>query len=139
MRQGENLSPFLFSLYLNDLEDFMTRHNVRGLSRVNEELSNTFDIYLKIFILLYADDTILCSDCPKDLQLQLDVFSNYCKQYKLKVNINKTKCMTFSKGRNPHNQTFKYNGENIENVSQFNYLGIVFTRTCTFTEPKIII
>ena len=136
LRQGENLSPFLFSLYLNDLEDFMTQHNVRGLSRVTEELSNTFDIYLKMFVLLYADDTILCSDCPKDLQLQLDVFSDYCKQYKLKVNINKTKCMTFSKGRNPHNHTFKYNGENIENVSQFNYLGIVFTRTCTFTEAK---
>ena len=89
LRQGENLSPFLFSLYLNDLEDFMTQHNVRGLSRVTEELSNTFDIYLKMFVLLYADDTILCSDCPKDLQLQLDVFSDYCKQYKLKVNTTK--------------------------------------------------
>ena len=97
----------------------MTHHNVRGLSRVNEELSNTFDIYLKLFILLYADDTILCSDCPNDLQLQLDVFSDYCKQYKLKVNINKTKCMTFSKGRNPHNHTFRYNGENIENVCRY--------------------
>ena len=136
LRQGENLSPFLFSLYLNDLQDFMTQHNVRGLGSVSEELSNTFDLYLKLFIILYADDTILFSDCPKDLQLQLDIFCDYCRQFKLKVNISKTKCMTFSKGRNSNNQIFKFDGENIENVNQFNYLGIVFTKTCTFTEAK---
>ena len=88
--------------------------------------------------LLYciADDTILFSDCPKDFQLQLDIFCDYCHQFKLKVNISKTKCMTFSKGRNSNNQIFKFDGENIENVNQYNYLGIVFTRTCTFTEAK---
>ena len=136
LRQGENLSPFLFSLYLNDLQEFMSQHNVRGLAKVSEELYNTFDVYLKLFILLYADDTILCSDCPKDLQMQLDVFCDYCNQFKLKVNIEKTKCMTFSKGRNSNNQIFKFDGQNIENVKQFNYLGIVFTRYGTFTEAK---
>ena len=51
------------------------------------------------------------SDCPKDLQLQLDIFCDYCRQFKLKVNISKTKCMTFSKGRNSNNQIFKFDGE----------------------------
>ena len=44
--------------------------------------------------------------------------------------------MTFSKGRNSNNQIFKFDGQNIENVKQFNYLGIVFTRYGTFTEAK---
>ena len=30
VRQGENLSPFLFSLYINDLEDFLLNKNVVG-------------------------------------------------------------------------------------------------------------
>ena len=114
----------------------MSQHNVRGLAKVSEELSNTFDVYLKLFILLYADDTIFCSDCPKDLQMQLDVFCDYCNQFKLKVKIEKTKCVTFSKERNSNNQIFKFDGQNIENVKQFNYLGIVFTRYGTFTEAK---
>ena len=42
--------------------------------------------------------------------------------------------MIFSKGRNSHNPpVFKYDGEIIEMVNQFNYLGIVFSRTCTFS------
>ena len=116
------------------MQEFLSQHNVRGLAKVSEELSNTFDAYLKLFILLSADDTILCSDCPKDLEMQLDVFCDYCNQFKLKVYIDKTKCMTFSKGRNLINQIFKFDGQNIENVKQFNYLGIVFTRYGTFTE-----
>ena len=31
VRQGENLSPLLFALYLNDLEDFLISQNLSGL------------------------------------------------------------------------------------------------------------
>ena len=31
LRQGENLSPVLFSLFLNDLKGFLTSNNVQGL------------------------------------------------------------------------------------------------------------
>ena len=98
LRQGENLSPFLFSLYLNDLEEFMLHNNVNGLGCISQELSDSFNIYMKLFILLYADDTILFSDCQKDLQTQLNVFSNYCRQFKLKVNIEKGKIEKVPRG-----------------------------------------
>ena len=36
VRQGESLSPFLFSLYINDLEDYLLDKNVTGLSTITE-------------------------------------------------------------------------------------------------------
>ena len=35
VRQGENLSPFLFSLYLNDLESFLTMNDITGLEKIS--------------------------------------------------------------------------------------------------------
>ena len=34
VRQGENLSPFLFSLYINDLEEFLLNMNVVGIHSI---------------------------------------------------------------------------------------------------------
>jgi hypothetical protein len=34
VRQVENLSPLLFSIYLNDLEQFLNDRNVNGLMRI---------------------------------------------------------------------------------------------------------
>ena len=102
LRQGENLSPFLFSLYLNDLEQFLSSSNVNGVSCINDEKEEKLGIYLKLFVLLYADDTILLSDTFDDLQLQLNVFHDYCSFWKLKVNIEKKPKLLFSREHNFH-------------------------------------
>jgi hypothetical protein len=36
------------------------------------------NIYMNIFVLLYADDTVLMAETPEDLQTQLNIFHNYC-------------------------------------------------------------
>ena len=46
VRQGESLSPFLFSMYLNDIEDEFYLLGIEGI--------NIYQI--KLFLLLYADD-----------------------------------------------------------------------------------
>ena len=47
--------------------------------------------YLKLFILLFADDTVLFSHNQYDLQSMLNSFENYCDEWKLTVNISKTR------------------------------------------------
>jgi hypothetical protein len=61
-----------------------------------DEIEGEFDIYLELFVLLYADDTVLFSDSASDLQLQLNIFCEYCNIWKLKVNSSKSKIIIFS-------------------------------------------
>ena len=56
IRQGENLSPILFSLYLNDLEHFLLHKNLNGLTI--DITDDEIMIYMRLFTLLYADDAV---------------------------------------------------------------------------------
>ena len=68
-------------------------------------------------ISLYADDTILLSETPEDLQHQLSVFKNYCNYWHLKVNIDKTKVVIFCKGHTRKEVIlFTLNGEPLKIV-----------------------
>ena len=75
------------------------------------------------------------SEKATDLQYALDNFSIYCNQWRLKVNVNKTKIIVFSKGPAPKT-VFKYDDNVIETVKDFNYLGIIFSRSGSFCKAK---
>jgi hypothetical protein len=49
--------------------------------------------------MLYADDTILLAESAEDLQVQLNAFGEYCDNWKMKMNVNKTKISEKSKRR----------------------------------------
>ena len=61
---------------------------------------------IKILLMLYADDTVLFSESKEGSQYQLDCFLQYCKDWKLEVNIDKTKITIFTKGGIPQNHSF---------------------------------
>lgn len=136
VRQGENLSPLLFALYMNDLEQFLIDTNIIGLKTINDDLVKELDVYMKLFLLLYADDTVLMSESKDDLQYMLNNFCVFCKQWKLSVNVSKTKVVIFSKGRLPKNVSFNMDGKNIEIVNAFKYLGVFFSRSGSFIITK---
>ena len=129
VRQGENLSPVLFSLFLNDMEDFLETHHCNG---INFDLRNEqLFVYLKIFILLYADDTVIFGTDPDSFQNNLIVFYEYCQMWKLNINYKKTKIMIFGK-KNYDNLEFKL-GEHVINIcDEFKYLGVVFSKSRSF-------
>jgi hypothetical protein len=47
----------------------------------------------------YADDTVILAENAKELQKALDAMHTFCVQYRLEVNVSKTKVVIFSKGR----------------------------------------
>lgn len=134
VRQGENLSPFLFSIFLNDLENFLHARSVSGV-----ELDiNTDDayIYLKLLVLLYADDTVIFSDDKDNLQHALNVFEDYCKEWHLTVNTSKAKVVSFSRGRVSKNVFFLFQNTKLEMVNEYKYLGIFLGRSGSFVSAK---
>ena len=59
-----------------------------------------------------------------DLQLALNSMQQYCNDWKLVVNVKKTKVVIFSKGKVEKHINFMYNGERVEVVDNYTYLGI---------------
>ena len=65
----------------------------------------------------------------------LKAYDEYCCIWKLEVNIAKTKVLIFSKAKIP-NYEFKYKDEILEVVSEFRYLGILFSKNNSFFKTK---
>ena len=130
VRQGENLSPFLFSIYMNDLEDYFRRNKASGIACESDD--DKITVFFKIFILLYADDTVLFGKTKDDLQQSLNIFENYCEEWKLTVNISKTKVLIFSGGRYSKNSNFYFKNVKLDLVSEYKYLGIYLSKSGSF-------
>ena len=79
---------------------------------------------LKMFILLYADDTAICAESVEDLQRALNAMSQYCDQWDLRIDASKTKVVVFSRGKIRNIPKFQYREHSIEVVFGFQYLGI---------------
>ena len=136
VRLGENLSPFLFAVFLNDLESFLSSNpELQGVDCVTNAANHMIYMSLKIFVLLYADDTVILAESSDDLQIGLDMYSSYCKQLKLEINNDKTKIMVFARGRTA-NSNFTINGIQLEVISDLKYLGIHFCRSGSFSAAK---
>ena len=83
-------------IYRGRLWDQAFSEKYKGLDTLNNVFTNvaTNDeilTLLKLYVLLYADDTIIMAEGPSELQLALNALSEYCQTYKLKINIDKTK------------------------------------------------
>ena len=130
VRQGENLSPLLFALYLNDLESFLSKA-FNGLKRVDhmlQEFTQTDDIivYLRLFTILYADDTVILAESGTELQAALNGMHHYCQIWKLKINTSKTKVVVFGAKPDKIKETFKLGDMHLNVVSEYEYLGMSF-------------
>ncbi len=113
VKQGCNLSPTLSNIYQNDIHDIFDEDccpvNLDGVDMNS---------------LSWADDLVLMSTSQKGLQNCLDKLSLYCKKWGLKLNVAKTKFMIMSVGTVRNCGSLKYEGNAIDYVTTYKYLGL---------------
>ena len=79
VRQGDNISPLLFSLFINDFKDFIaTKYcGLRSITNLSQNyIDSELEFYIKLYILLYADDTVIFAENAKELQVALDALAD---------------------------------------------------------------
>ena len=122
-RQGDQISPIVF---------------ITLLERVMETVEcDSGDIGvnihgIRIKDLRFADDIDLLTEKEPDLQIALSNLNNSSKRFGLKINKSKTKVMVMSR-RSVQTEPIVIDGEPIEQVTEFIYLGSLITNTndCT--------
>jgi hypothetical protein len=136
VRQGENLSPLLFSLFINDFCDVF-KDAYDGLSGITEELRSKFDVFLSLYVLLYADDTLIMTENEGDLQVALNLAYQYCNKWNITVNPPKSKIVVFSRGKIRNLPSFHFNHEPLQVVFDFSYLGVCLNYNNNFQKAKL--
>ena len=106
------------------------------LSKYLIRCQDTIACYLKIFIILYADDTVILSESVEGLQEALSAFEKYCNILKLTVNTNKSKIVVLSKKKYKTNVVFKICGQVIALQDSYSYLGVIFNYNGNFCTAR---
>ena len=118
--QGHPLSPELFKIYVHELS---TRLNCQP--DTDPPVLNGVDISH----LLWADDLVLLSQTREGLQRMISTLGEYCDEWYLHVNIDKTAVMVFNPiGRQlKESHGLRYGSIEIPSAKNYCYLGIIIT------------
>ena len=113
VKQGDNMSPNLFNVYINDL-----------LENIDESCKPVTLQNMSMNCLMFADDILLLSETPEGLQNSINKLNSYCNKWQLTINTQKTKIMVFQQKNILYNKyDFYLNGDKLEKVLKYKYLG----------------
>ena len=120
VKQGDNFSPLLFGIFIDQLEKFFTERcgEEEGI-RIADNICR---------VILYADDLAIMSESPSGLQVMLRYLEEFCQIYMMEVNISKSVVVVFNtdllNGKVTNKWEFK--GQDLPIKEEFVYLGILF-------------
>ena len=98
------------------------------------------EIYKDVNMLLYADDLVLVGDSIGRVQKLLNMLSDYCKKWGLKVNMGKTKMIVYRNGGIVKNcEKCYFDGVKIEIVKYYKYLGVVFSSRLSWSPAQALL
>ena len=113
------MSPGLFNLFMDGVvREINARLGDRGLGLIGDDRQPW-----KLNQILFADDTALVADSEEALQQLVTEFGRVCKRRKLKVNVEKSKVMRCSNEDPVPGLQIQLEGEQLEKVDSFKYLG----------------
>jgi hypothetical protein len=114
VKQGGNMSPWLFNKYINKLIDLLER---------SKRVYKLKEMYKGIMV--YADDTNVISHTVDDLNVCIGIIERYCALYDISINAKKTKWMRLGEARSSIEPIVKINGDTLEKVDSFKFLGVI--------------
>ena len=115
VRQGDSLSPTLFSLFLNDLA-----------TEIKELDAGIMIAGMCLSILLYADDIVLMAPTPEKLQSMLDVVGKWCRKWGMQINVKKTQIVHVRNPQRPRSSFgFNCSGSPLSYTDTYKYLGYI--------------
>lgn len=117
VRQGCGLSPLLFNIYIQ-----------QAINEFNE--TQTSGVYIhgeRINTIRYADDIALITESEEELRQALEDMDNVFRNYNIKLNKTKTKVIKCSRN-NQKMDNISIQGETVQAVSEFKYLGSIITQ-----------
>ena len=126
VRQGCNLSPMLFNLFINDI--VASVGNGQNTLYLPGKLNN-----ISINCLLYADDLVFISESANGLQRCLNDLNSFCDKWHMKINLTKTKCMIITRNGHGEKLNFKFNGEGVTQTNSYCYLGTMISSCGSFS------
>ena len=117
------MSPVLFSIFIEQM--------VRRLKQALVGIK--LDAQL-MFALLYADDAVLVAESAEDLQNLINIVDGYCRDWRMLLNLDKSKAMVVPKQvknktaaeviKNEIKQAVTVHGVEVPFVNEYKYLGV---------------
>ena len=81
---------------------------------------------MNLFVLLYADDTIVLAENEVQLQLAMNGMKDYCAcdMWNLQINVSKTKVLVFSRGKIINKPEIYFGDQILDVVYSYTYLNM---------------
>lgn len=71
---------------------------------------------------------VILAESPEQLQCMINRLEMYCELWDFRINLDKSKVMIFGTGKRAARERWEMNGQALEIVTEYKYLGVVFTR-----------
>lgn len=115
VRQGGGLSPFLFTIFMDDIIQKCTKR-VKKLTVGYRNLQR-----VQISEGAFADDVVVMAGKEEDLQINLEIWNQVLQEHGMNLNKEKTKVMAVGTSREIN---IYIDNTKIQRVNSFQYLGV---------------